>query len=187
MNDPLSELMSGDDERAEKAIPAIVSLGEAAIPALLELTHSEDMDIRWWAVRALAASPHVRTRDLLPFLSDPAPEVRSAAALAFSHHPDVDAVSALIQTLGDSDQLTTGLAANALGQIGKPAVSGLLEAGENAPLPSLILIVRALSEIRDHRAISFLMKCLETDSAVLHYWVQQALERLGLDMVYIKP
>lgn len=187
MNDPLSELTSGDDERAENAIPAIINMGEAAIPTLLELTRSENTDTRWWAVRALAASPHLRTRDLLPLLSDSAPEVRSAAALAFSHHPDEEALPALIQALGDSDQLTAGLAANALVRIGKPAVPGLLEAVLNAPMSVRILIVRALSEIRDHRAIPFLMKCFDHESAILQYWAHQALDRLGLDMVYIKP
>lgn len=187
MHDPLTELTSGDDERAENAIPAIVKLGAAAIPALMELTHSENLDTRWWAIRALAASPHVQTRDLIPFLSDSAPEVRSVAALALSHHPNMEAVPALIQTLGDSDPLTAGLAANALVQIGKPAVPSLLEAATDAPGAVRILIVRALSEIRDHRAIPFLMKCFENESAILQYWAQQGLDRLGLDMVYIKP
>ena len=57
MHELLAELTSGDDTRAEKSIPAIVDLGMAAIPALFELTLAEEVDSRWWAVRALAASP----------------------------------------------------------------------------------------------------------------------------------
>ncbi|NOH04395.1 MAG: hypothetical protein HND47_21675 [Chloroflexi bacterium] len=60
MNSLLAELTSGDDERAEKAIPALVDLGEAAVQPLLDLTRSGDADIRWWAIRALASSPHAR-------------------------------------------------------------------------------------------------------------------------------
>ncbi|MBK9211339.1 MAG: hypothetical protein IPL71_24850 [Anaerolineales bacterium] len=64
----LAELTSGDDARAEKSIPAILDLGMAAIPALLDLTCAPEADSRWWAVRTLAASPHTRTEDLLPLL-----------------------------------------------------------------------------------------------------------------------
>lgn len=187
MNDPLAELTCGNDERAEKAIPAIVEMGAAAIPALLELTRSDDADSRWWAVRALAASPHARTSDLIPFLSDSNPEIRAAAALGLSHHPGEDALSALIQTLADSDPLTAGLAANALVKLGKTSVPGLIEAANAGPMGIRILALRALSEIRDHRAIPVMMKCIQEDSAVLGYWAQLGLERLGLDMVYIKP
>jgi HEAT repeat protein len=187
MKDLLTELTSGDDERAEKAIPAIVDQGAAAIPILLELSHTEDADSRWWAVRALAASPHTRTSDLIPFLSDSNSEVRAAAALALSHHPGEEALPALIQTLGDSDPLTAGLAANALVKLGKAAVPGLIEAAKEGPSSLRILALRALSEMRDHRAIPVMMKCIQEDSAVLGYWAQMGLERLGLDMVYIKP
>jgi HEAT repeat protein len=187
MESLLSELISGDDERAERVIPALVQMGEAAIPPLLELTRSNDADIRWWAVRALAASPHTRTSDLLPFLRDPAPEVRAAAALALCAHPGEAAVQPLIRALADEDPLTAGLAGNALAKTGNPAVPGLLKVMEEAGNDVRILALRALSEIRDHRAIPVMMKCLnENESALLQYWAKQGLERLGLDMVYIK-
>jgi HEAT repeat protein len=187
MNDPLAELTNGDDDRAEKAIPFIVEMGAAAIPALLDLSRSDDSDSRWWAVRALAASPHTRTSHLIPFLSDSNPEIRAAAALGISHHPGEDALPALIKTLGDSDPLTAGLAANALVKLGKTAVPNLIEAAEKGQASIRILALRALSEMRDHRAIPVMMKCIQEDSAVLQYWAQLGLERLGLDMVYIKP
>lgn len=187
MKDLFAELTSGDDERAEQAIPAIVDAGAAAIPALLELTYSENTDTRWWAVRALAASPHTQTSDLIPALSDSSPEVRAAAALALSQHPGEEAVSALAQNLRDSDPLAAGLAANALVKIGKAAVPSLIEAAKDGEQGIRILALRALSELRDHRAIPVMMQCIQEDSAVLGYWAQMGLERLGLDMVYIKP
>ncbi|HMV28703.1 MAG TPA: HEAT repeat domain-containing protein [Anaerolineales bacterium] len=187
MKDLFAELTSGDDERAEQAIPAIVDAGAAAIPALLELTYSENTDTRWWAVRALAASPHTQTSDLISTLSDSSPEVRAAAALALSQHPGEEAVSALAQNLRDSDPLAAGLAANALVKIGKAAVPSLIEAAKDGEQGIRILALRALSELRDHRAIPVMMQCIQEDSAVLGYWAQMGLERLGLDMVYIKP
>ena len=187
MQELLAELTSGDDTRAEKSIPAIVDLGLAAIPTLLELTRAEEVDSRWWAVRALAASPHTRTENLIPLLSDSASEVRAAAALALCNHPDESAIPALINALSDEDSLTAGLAGNALVKIGSPSVPSLLEVMKEAPTGIRIIVLRALSEIRDHRAIPVMMKSLSEESAVLQYWAQEGLERLGLDMVYGKP
>ena len=187
MHELLAELTSGDDTRAENSIPPIVDLGLAAIPILLELTHAEEVDSRWWAVRALAASPHTRTENLIPLLSDSASEVRAAAALALCNHPDESAIPALINTLSDEDSLTAGLAGNALVKIGSPSVPSLLTVMSEAPTGIRIIVLRALSEIRDHRAIPVMMKSLSEESAVLQYWAQEGLERLGLNMVYGKP
>lgn len=191
LQDVLNELISGDDRRAEKVIPSVVELGGAAIPALLELTRSRLEDQRWWAVRALAASPHTQTEDLLPLLNDSAPQVRAATALAISLHPHEKAVATLIQALADEDAMTAGLAGNALVKIGRPAVADLIEVmnadDRKTPLHIRILILRTLAEIRDHRAIPVFMKSMSEESAVLQYWAQTGLERLGLDMVYIKP
>ena len=187
MKDPLAALTSGNDERAERAIPAIVELGEAAIPALLDLTRSENADTRWWAIRALAASSHTRTSDLIHHLGDSNAEVRAAAALALSHHPGEEALTALTQSLGDSDPLTAGLAANALVKLGGAAVPSMIELAKEGRQSVRILALKALSEMRDHRAIPVMMKCIQEDSAALGYWAQLGLERLGLDMVYIKP
>jgi len=187
MKEHLADLTSGDDERAESSIPAIVNLGSAVIPTLLELTRSDDTDVRWWAVRALAASPHTQTVDLIPLLSDSAPEVRAATALALCNHPHEDAVDALIHALADEDALTAGLAGNALVKIGSPSVPALLKVMNESPNSIRIVVLRTLSEIRDHRAIPVMMKCLGEESAFLQYWAQEGLQRLGLDMVYIKP
>jgi len=185
----LAALTSGDDAHTENSIPAIVDLGKAIIPALLELTRAAEVDSRWWAVRALAASPHTLTVDLIPLLGDSAPEVRSAAALAVCSHPGESAVPALIKALADEDSLTAGLAGNALAKIGSPSVPSLLKVMDEAPanIRTRCVALRALSEISDHRAIPVLMKSLNEDSAVLQYWAQEGLERLGLDMVYLKP
>ncbi|NJN80255.1 MAG: HEAT repeat domain-containing protein [Anaerolineales bacterium] len=185
----LDDLTSGDDERAEQSIIPLVELGQAAIQPLLDLTRSENADERWWAVRALAASPHTLTSDLIPLLNDSAPEVRAATALAILNHPHEDAIDALIQTLYDEDSLTANIAGNALAKIGNPTTPSLLKVMEEAETNVRILAIRALAEIKDHRAIPMMMKSLnnENESAVIQYWAQQALEKLGLDMVYIKP
>lgn len=187
MQNLLAELTSGDDTRAENSVSAIVQLGKAAIPALLDLTRAAEEDSRWWAVRALAASPHTQPDDLIPLLGDSAPQVRAAVALALCEHPHETAVEALINALADSDPLTAGVAANALAKIGSSSVPNLLEVMKESPTGVRILALRALSQIGDHRAIPAMMKSLSEESAILQYWAQEGLNRLGLDMVYVMP
>jgi HEAT repeat protein len=183
----LVELTSGDDARAESAIPDLIAQGQSAIPELLNLTHSEDPDERWWAIRVLAGSPHTRGEDLVPLLNDPTAEVRSAAALALCNHPVENAVSALIKTLADPDPLTAGLAANALVVIESSSVPALLEVLDDSSQTVRIRVLRALAEIGDVRAIPAMMNTIEEDSALSQYWAKEGLEQLGLNMVYIKP
>lgn len=187
MNEALADLISGDDERAERSIPSLVQLGSQILPSLLELARSEDSELRWWAVRALAASPLTRTADFLPLLNDAVPEVRAATALALCHHPHESAIAPLIFALADEDLLTAGLAGNALVKIGSPAVPALIQAVNDAPSGTRLTALRTLSAIGDSRAIPIFMKCLGEESALLQYWAEQGLERLGLDMVYIQP
>ena len=183
----LTDLTSGDEARAEKAVPALIELGEEAISALLDLTNSADVDARWWALRTLAQSPLARTVWLVPFLNDPAPEVRQCAALGLANKPDESAAPPLVQALSDEDTLVGNLAVKALVNIGKPAVPSLIEKVKSASQSARILALRALVEIRDPRAIPVMMQVMEEDSALLQHWAKEGLERLGLDMVYMKP
>ena len=108
-------------------MPALIGLGEDAIPALLDLTNSADVEARWWALRTLAQSPLARTEWLVPFLGDSAAEVRQCAALGLANKPDESATPQLIQALSDEDTLVGNLAVRALVNIGKPAVPSLIE------------------------------------------------------------
>ncbi|MBI4762559.1 MAG: HEAT repeat domain-containing protein [Chloroflexota bacterium] len=184
----LNDLTSGDETRAENAVTALTALGERAIPSLLELTRSPDVDIRWWAVRALAQSPHCRTEWLIPFLTeDPAPEIRQCAALGLAVKADESAIQPLVQALSDADGMVGSLAANALVKIGSAAVPALIEVVKAGAQAARILALRALAEIKDQRAIPVMMKVMEEDSSLLQYWAQEGLERLGLNMIYLKP
>lgn len=183
----MTELTSGDEARAEAALPSLIALGTEAIPALLDLTGSSDADSRWWALRALAQSPLSRTEWLVPFLNDPAPEVRQCAALGLAVRPDENAVQPLVHALSDEDSMVRSLASNGLVKIGSAAVPSLIEVVKRAPQSARIHALRALAEIRDHRAIPVMMQVMNEESALLQHWAKEGLERLGLDMVYIKP
>ena len=104
-----------------------------------------------------------------------------------SSHPDETAIRPLIQALSDADSLVSNLACTALVSIGKPAVPSLLEIPKDAPQMARINAIRALAEIEDYHAIPALMAALEEDSAMMQHWAEEGLERLGLNMVYLKP
>lgn len=183
----LADLTSGDEARAERSVAALLELGAEALPALLDLSQSPDADSRWWALRVIAQSPHSSTGQLIRFLDDPAPEVRQCAALGLAQKPDEAATQPLVRALSDGDSMVCALAANALVAIGKPAVPSLIEAVKSETHSSRIHALRALAEIRDPRAIPVLMQVIEEDSALVVHWAKEGLERLGLDMVYLKP
>ena len=183
----LADLTGGDETLAEAASNSLAQAGESVLPRLRTLLEAANPDHRWWAVRTLAQFDAPPLEWLTSSLNDPAPEVREAAALALSSHSDEKSVPALIHALSDSDGMVGTLAASALVLIGSVAVPSLLEAYENAPLNARIHILRALAEIRDHRAIQLMMKAMDSDSAMLNYWAKEGIERLGLNMVYIKP
>jgi HEAT repeat protein len=183
----LNELISGDEVRAEQASSSLVELGADAIPAILELTHSPDPESRWWALRTLAQSPLLQTEWLIPFLDDPSPDVRQCAALGLGSKSDEGAIQPLVRALNDGDGMVCNLAVKALIAIGRAAVPPLIELAKNAPQSARIHALRALAEIRDTRAIPVMMQVMEEDSALLQYWAKEGLERLGLDMVYLKP
>jgi HEAT repeat protein len=201
LQDLLRDLTSGNESRAEQAVPALIELDEEAIPALLDLTRSSDTDHRWWSLRVLAQSPHAQADWLVPFLNDPAREVRQCAALGLAIKPSESAVEPLVRALSDEDSMVSSLAVNALVKIGNPAVPSLIEVVKRRPDGSSVArrvegnvsqsarihALRALAEIRDHRAIPVMMKVMEEDSVLLQHWAKEGLDRLGLDMVYIKP
>lgn len=183
----LEDLTSGDESRAEAAASALSRVSVPPLEALEKLSESSNSEERWWAVRTLAQMENPPLNLLTRALSDPAVDVRQAAALALVGHPSQDAVPALISALDDRDEMVASLTVNALVAVGSGAVPALLAAFPQASQRGRVQLLRALAEIRDYRAIRLMMRAMEGDSAMLYYWAQVGLERLGLDMVYIKP
>ncbi len=183
----LADLTSGDEDRAEAAARRLAEAGEAALPALEPLLHSPQPDHRWWAVRTVAQMSSSPVEWLISALADRSSDVRAAAALGLSAHPAAKAAPALVTALQDEDSIVALLAVNAITSLGKDAVPALLEAFPGSNRRGRIQIMRGLADLRDHRSIPLMMKVIEEESAMLRYWAEEGLERLGLDMVYIKP
>jgi len=188
LQDLLDDLISGDEARAEAAVPLLIDVGTDATTALKKMSKSKNVDARWWSVRTFGQSPQCPIEWLTTFLiKDPAPEVRQCAALVLSMRPDEKGTQSLVQALSDDDGMVVSLAVKALVNIGESAVPLLIQTVENSRQSARIHAMRALAEICDHRAIPVMMRVMGEDSSLLQYWAKEGLERLGLDMVYIKP
>lgn len=183
----LDELNSGDDNRAELAVAGFAINDLDVLPAIQEMLNSTDEDSRWWAVRCLAQMQSPPISLLIGSLDDVSQEVRQCAALAIRHHPDTSAIPKLLDLLAESDSITTNLAATALIEIGKDAIPDLLECLPKLKDTGRIEAYRAMAIIADQRTIPMLMSAFEEDSIVINYWAEEGLNRLGLNMVYMKP
>jgi HEAT repeat protein len=184
----LIELTSGDDQRAEAAALRLAAQGTAALATIRALLAAPQVDARWWAARALAEVPGEETAPLLiQALDDPDPHVRQCAALGLCKRPDGRAVPALVEAMGSQDALLARLAANALACTGADAVPALLEVLEKGEQALRLEAARALAHIGDERSIPALFKALDEDSALMEYWANEGLERMGVGMVFFKP
>lgn len=184
----LNQLTSGDDQRAEAAALALADFGVKILPSLQGLLHSPDPEVRWWATRALAElnTPQVAPL-LIKSLQDGDKTVRQCAALALSYRPHDTAITYLIAVLNDPDRLLAHLAADALVASGAAAVPALLKVMQSDLQAARLEAVRALALIGDTRAIPALFTALDEGSALIEYWADEGLQRIGVGMTFFKP
>jgi len=181
----LDDLFSGDDARAEAALRQIDS---SHLPALAEALASGGPDSRWWAACALARLPDPRAVSaLLAASADPDPNVRAAVLQGLGEQRAPQAITPLLFALGDPSPYLARLAADALIHIGQPAVPALIRALENdAESRVRLSAARALALIGDTAAIPALFRALEDESAMVQYWAEEGLERMGVGQVYFR-
>lgn len=184
----LADLASGDEARAEAAIAKLPSVGSDILPGLRELLSSGEADTRWWAARALAEVSHPETPALLvQALHDPDPGVRQCAALALRHQTSPQTVPDLVALLSSQDRLLALLVADALVAIGKEAVPALLEVMQSGSHSARLEAARALALIGEPSSIPALFEALDDRSALVAYWAEEGLSRMGVGMTFFKP
>jgi len=66
-------------------------------------------------------------------------------------------------------------------------VPGLLEAMQGGDQRVRVEAVRAFAKIGDPRAIPALFEALDEGSALIEYWANEGLEKMGVGMVFYKP
>lgn len=184
----VGQLSGKDDHLAEGAVGRLAARGAAALPALQELLDGKDVDARWWAVRTLADIHDPQSVSLLTgALCDPDAGVRQCAALGLRRQPDPLSISALVSALSDPDHLVRELAADALVANGSQAVTALLEVLKIGRQPARLEAVRALALIADQRSLPALYATLEGSSALMEYWANEGLDRMGVGLALYRP
>ena len=184
----LDSVASGDDTRAEEAALALGHLGDAVLPPLRDLLADGDADRRWWAARALAAVGTQAARELLiTALADPDPDVRACAAQGLGELRAAEAVAELVRCLADPSPFVSRVAADGLARIGLPAVPALIAALQEGEVLARAGAARALSVIQPAEAIPVLCAALDDPSAIVTYHAEEALERMGVGLVLLRP
>lgn len=184
----ISDLTSGEDQRAEDAVPALADLGEPALHSLLHLLDNKDTDHRWWAVRSLAEFDSIAaTQALCRSLSDPESSVRQCAALGLRQKPTPEAILPLSNALGGTDRLFNRLVGDALAACGKLAIPAL-ERCLNSSDPAIRGdAARALALMEVPESIPVLFSAAEDPSTIVQYWIEEGFNRLGVGMVFFNP
>ena len=188
-DDLIRILTSGSDEEREAAVQEMSRLGEAVVePLAAHLAGAPEADARWWAARALAEiGAQAAVGPLVQALDDAEPDVRACAALALGQIGAGSAAAALVARLADDSAFVAGIAADALTMIGTPAVEALVASLQAPQAHARLLAVRALGHIGDEWAVEPLCRLLDDPSYLVRYHVEEALEALGVGMVYFAP
>jgi Uri superfamily endonuclease len=189
LEDLLKTLTCGDDESREAAVQELSRLGDALVePLAALLTGAQDAEARWWAARALAEiGGEAAVGPLVQALDDAESDVRACAALALGHIGAGSAAPALAARLADDSAFVAGIAADALSMIGPPAMEALTASLQAPQATARLLAVRALGRIGAEQAVEPLCRLLDDPSYLVRYHVEEALEALGVGMVYVAP
>jgi HEAT repeat protein len=184
----LTDLLCGDDDRAEQAAQAIGALGEAAFDLIQPLCADARADHRWWAARTLSQlRSEAAYQALIALLADADADVRACAAFALGEAQVERAIGPLARLLSDSSVCVSAMACDALARIGRLGVPTLIDRLRNGVGLERARAAKALLAILDSRSIPALMAALDDDSPVVQHYASEALTRLGVGTVLIKP
>jgi len=98
-----------------------------------------------------------------------------------------DGVDALAAHLADESAHVSEVCAVALSCIGAAAVPALLRALQEGDSLTRARAAKALVPIESQEAIPALIHALDDENAVVTYYAQDALERMGIGMILVKP
>jgi HEAT repeat protein len=159
------------------------------VPELIEAASSRTTENRSWAVAALGTiSEPAAVHALIALTAEADSEVRAAVFYALGQQRAPEAITPLMFALSERSPYLARLAADALIQIGAPAVPALCEALDREVEPAVrVNLARALALIADTRSIPALFRALDDDSAIVQHWADQGLEKMGVGQVYFRP
>lgn len=175
---------TGDDEQAEALCQQLTAADEVS---LIEWIHSDDLDERWWALRALAQCGTVQSVEpVVAVLTAPQCELRQVAALTLGHlyqrAPELvmrhlPGVAAL---LTDEDGMVRQAAMMALSMCGDDAVAVLAQILTASHQGARTRATQALRQINSMPAAAVLYRYLEDSNHLVRMHAYEALDEMGL-------
>ena len=165
-----------DPAVSEQAWAAVVELGPAAEPALIEGLAAADPTVAEFCAGALGGRGAKAALEPLTKALESWPSRRYVAAWALGEIGDPRAIPALVSALGDGDVEVAKYAARSLIKFGKESTPALLAAAAGPSERTRHYAVRALGEIQDARSADALLGLAGKVDRGVHLW---ALGRLG--------
>lgn len=155
----LVELLARTDGKvAEQAYPALVAVGDQAIPALLEQVGTADRQQREYVIAALGTlKAQQAVAPIGRVLVDRALGRRYVAAWALGEIATPEGIPFLLAVLDDANAEVRRYATRALIKINRPAVGPLVEYLRGAKGESAAGAIRALGDIADPAALGALL------------------------------
>ena len=92
-----------------------------------------------------------------------------------------------MRCLADPSPLVSRIAADSLARIGTPAIPALITALQAKETPVRAGAARALCSIQSEEAIPALCAALDDPSAIVTHYAEEALERLGVGLIFFRP
>jgi HEAT repeat protein len=185
----IERLQHGPDETRADAAQALARYGAPAADAIEAALASGDANARFWLIAALAELDGERALNKLSAaLGDPDEGVRAAAAHALGRRGQ--GAGALLTALDDPSAFVSLQAAHALARMGPDAVPVLVAGLGHASARVRVGAARALAALPPpaaRPAMPALIAALDDDSPAVQFHAEQALERLGVGMVLIRP
>ena len=125
--------------------------------------------------------------DAFIVLEDADLDVRACAIVGLTALRAPAAVEPLTARLSDPSAYVSRLAADGLARFGDVATAELIITLETGDTVARIGAARALRSLEAEEAIPALCAALDDPSAAVAHYAEEALERLGVGMVYFRP
>ena len=156
------------------------SAGREREAVLMRGLGSPEARVRRFAATVLGQwESYVDPGSLVPLLTDPDVGVRLRAARALGRMGDPQAVPALIEALGHSDDLIAGEAADALALMGEAALQPLIEVLGNRDPHLRWHAAKALGQMGDPRAADALIFALNDEDFGVRWLAAKGLATMG--------
>lgn len=181
----LQAIATDDDEMTEDIVYQLQPQDEEW---LLDMTHADDVNQRWWAVRALALCGSIDSLPMLmQLLDDTDAGVRAATLLALAHLHDRlpaeaigPALAPMANCLADDEGYVRQAATDALALCGDDAVDTLADvlAGEHDGARTRA--TASLRKIATKKSAAILYQHLNDPNYLVHLYAYEALDEMGL-------